>query len=43
VHSPRLGAIALAMVRREVETGSTLAARWDGGESRVEVVPLPFP
>jgi folate-binding protein YgfZ len=43
VHSPRLGAIALAMVRREVEAGSTLAARWDGGESRVEVVPLPFP
>ena len=43
VRSPRLGAIALAMVRREVEAGSTLAARWEGGESRVEVVPLPFP
>ena len=43
VRSPRLGAIALAMVRREIGPGSTLAARWDGGESRVEVVPLPFP
>jgi folate-binding protein YgfZ len=43
VRSPRLGAIALAMVRREIGFGSTLAARWDGGESRVEVVPLPFP
>jgi folate-binding protein YgfZ len=43
VQSPRLGAIALAMVRREVEMGTTLAARWEGGESRVEVVPLPFP
>lgn len=43
VRSPRLGAIALAMVRREVGFGSTLAARWEGGESRVEVVPLPFP
>ena len=43
VRSPRLGAIALAMVRREVGMGSTLSARWEGGESRVEVVPLPFP
>lgn len=43
VRSPRLGAIALAMVRREIGAGSTLAAKWEGGESRVEVVPLPFP
>jgi folate-binding protein YgfZ len=43
VRSPRLGAIALAMVRREITVGSTLSARWEGGESRVEVVPLPFP
>ena len=43
VRSPRLGAIALAMVRREIGMGSTLSARWEGGESRVEVVPLPFP
>jgi folate-binding protein YgfZ len=43
VRSPRLGAIALAMVRREIGVGSTLSARWEGSESRVEVVPLPFP
>lgn len=50
VASPRLGAIGLGMVRREVETGATLAARWaagpsgdqSAGESQVEVVPLPF-
>ena len=41
--SPRLGAIALAMVRREVEPGSTLAVRWDGGEARADVTRLPFP
>ena len=41
--SPRLGAIALAMVRREVEPGTTLAARWDGGEARADVIRLPFP
>ncbi len=41
--SPRLGAVALAMVRREVETGSTLTVRWDGGESRSDVTSLPFP
>jgi len=43
VRSPRLGAIALAMVRREIGMGTTLAARWDDTESRVEVIPLPFP
>jgi len=43
VVSPRLGAIALGMVRREVEPGATLAARWEGGEARVEVCALPFP
>lgn len=43
VRSPRLGAIALAMVRREVGLGSTLAARWEFAESRVEVAALPFP
>ena len=42
--SPRLGGIALGMVRREVEIGTTLIARWDdGGESRVDVAHLPFP
>ncbi|HET7630929.1 MAG TPA: hypothetical protein VFK16_01300 [Gemmatimonadaceae bacterium] len=43
VVSPRLGAIALGMVRREVEPGAVLTARWDGGEATLEVAPLPFP
>jgi folate-binding protein YgfZ len=43
VSSPRLGGIALAMVRREVELGTSLSARWDGGESRADVSALPFP
>lgn len=43
VQSPRLGSIALGMVRREVELGAALTARWDGGEGRVEVCALPFP
>ncbi len=50
VVSPRLGGIALAMVRREVALGTTLIARWpsEGGtaesmnERRVTVGPLPF-
>jgi folate-binding protein YgfZ len=49
--SPRLGGIALAMVRREVENGTQLIARWNAdlagdiaaGETQVDVVPLPFP
>ena len=49
--SPRLGGIALAMVRREVETGAQLMARWNAdlagdvaaGETQVDVVALPFP
>lgn len=48
--SPRLGGIALGMVRREVETGAQLTARWsadlagdaNAGEMRVDVVALPF-
>lgn len=51
VVSPRLGGIALGMVRREVEDGSALVARWSedpagdepAGEMPVEVVPLPYP
>lgn len=43
VHSPRLGTIALAMVRREVEPGTTLTAQWEGGSARAVVTPLPFP
>ena len=49
VRSPRLGAIALAMIRREVEPGAALVARWsaEGEEStvlerRVDVAALPF-
>jgi folate-binding protein YgfZ len=42
VSSPRLGGIALAMVRREVEPGTSLTVRWEGGESRADVSALPF-
>ncbi len=46
VASPRLGGIALGMVRREVEPGTTLVSRWeigaDAGEQRVELSILPF-
>ena len=50
VRSPRLGGIALAMIRREVVAGDTLTARWtigdasDGApsECRVHVAGLPF-
>ena len=34
VESPRLGPIALSMVRREVAPGSTVIARWDAGDDR---------
>lgn len=51
VTSPRLGGIALGMVRREIENGAQLTARWGQdpsgddapGEMPVEVVGLPFP
>ena len=51
VTSPRHGGIALAMVRREVEPGARLVARWSAdpagdetaGEMPVDVVTLPFP
>ena len=43
VASPRLGGIALAMVRREVSPGTSLIAKWENGERRVDVSPLPFP
>ena len=50
VVSPRFGAIALAMLRRDVEAGSSLMTRWSAdpagdmgaGECAIEVVPLPF-
>ena len=42
VASPRLGGIAIGMVRREVEPGASLTAKWENGERRVDVAVLPF-
>ena len=42
VSSPRLGGIAIGMVRREVEPGASLTAKWESGERRVDVTALPF-
>ncbi|MBI5088067.1 MAG: hypothetical protein HZB15_04145 [Actinobacteria bacterium] len=41
--SPRLGAIALAMVRRAVEPGTAVTVRTAGGDVPATVVALPFP
>lgn len=41
--SPRLGVIALAMVRREVDAGSALTVRSAIGDSSAVVNDLPFP
>jgi folate-binding protein YgfZ len=41
--SPRLGGIAIGMVRCEIELGASLTARWEDGETRVDVAHLPFP
>lgn len=35
--SPRQGGVAIAMVRREIAPGTTLNARWDGGECTVQI------
>ncbi|HEY9230186.1 MAG TPA: glycine cleavage T C-terminal barrel domain-containing protein [Gemmatimonadaceae bacterium] len=43
VASPRLGGIAIGMVRREITPGMSLNARWENGERRVDVSALPFP
>ena len=50
VSSPRLGGIALGLVRREVEAGAQLTARWSeatgadtAGDAMLDVVALPFP
>jgi folate-binding protein YgfZ len=43
VMSPRLGGLAIGMVRREVAPGATLKAKWETGERPVEVTTLPFP
>jgi folate-binding protein YgfZ len=42
VASPRLGGIAIGMVRREVTPGTSLTAKWETGERRVDVTLLPF-
>lgn len=42
VSSPRLGGIAIGMVRREIAPGTRLLAKWDGGEQTVDVGVLPF-
>lgn len=38
--SPRQGGVALAMVRREVLPGTTLHARWEGGECTVQIATI---
>ena len=43
VTSPRLGGVALAMVRREIEPGSSIRARWEESEVAASVLALPFP
>jgi len=43
VVSPRLGGLAIGMVRREAAPGAALKAKWETGERRVEVTALPFP
>lgn len=41
--SPRLGGIALAMVRREVEDGAEVSVAWEGGSGQAITLALPFP
>jgi folate-binding protein YgfZ len=41
--SPRLGGVAIAMVRREITPGTVVRARWETGESSAVVLELPFP
>lgn len=41
--SPRLGGVALGMVRNEAEVGASLTATWDAGSIPVVVNELPFP
>jgi glycine cleavage system aminomethyltransferase T len=40
--SPRFGPIALAMVRREVNVGDSVAFSVDGADMRATVSALPF-
>ncbi len=41
--SPRLGAIALAMIRRALEPGDAVVVRSENGDTPATVVALPFP
>ena len=41
--SPRLGGVALAMIRREIPLGATVSIRWEGGECQGGVAALPLP
>lgn len=41
--SPRLGGVALAMVRREVATDTDVDVMWSDGQGRARVIALPFP
>lgn len=43
VTSPRLGGLALAMLRREVEVPSNVTLKWDDVTTEAMVHPLPFP
>jgi folate-binding protein YgfZ len=40
--SPRLGGVALGMVRREITPGAEVRVRWEGGEAVANVIALPF-
>jgi folate-binding protein YgfZ len=41
--SPRLGGVALGMVRREITPGTEICVRWEGGDTAASVQALPFP
>jgi folate-binding protein YgfZ len=43
VRSPRLGGIALAMLRREIEPGAAVMVRWADESCAARVAGLPFP
>lgn len=41
--SPRLGAVAMGMIRRDAETGTDVTLQWDGGKVSAKVSALPMP
>jgi tRNA-modifying protein YgfZ len=43
VISPRLGGVAIAMLRRDVDADGEVAVVWDSGRVQASVVELPFP